>query len=556
MYLNNLNFFYKTGMFIGGVKTMDTELNKYNLVFFLGKKKTFFIINYKKFIYNIRICLFFLYRLISLRGKILAYDDRFYIRRCLIFFFKRANQNYVIKHWIGGTLTNFKKFKIFFFQIIKGFISVKKYYDLFLYYYGLKTMQQMPSLIIFTNPNGESVAFEESFRLAIPIVSLVDIVAKNTFGVAFPIPSNTTNKKSLIIFYSIIGDSLLYGFLKPVSYFFNTFLKRIKKIRKILLFQQKNYHKVYTSVFFDFTFKAKSNLKILDFFLKNHSFYYFQKKKFFNLKFLLNNKKRQFLKGFFKTSFFVLWSIKKLLKIKKGKKKRKKIYKKIFDYKKKQKKYKFFKIFKIFKKKLYKIFKKTYIHFQKKYLKKYNRLNYIILYNKYRNQYKKKEINKIFKQFENEQQDIEEILDEYDDLPEDRKIKKLKKLNENFEKLKIIYLKKDLSLLNKLIKIKFIKKYNLIKIYKFKLKNKYFFSSKKQTITKQENFKNNFLKFKNNKFNIAKELDMYFFNKKMYLNLLKHRRKNYSFINYKNKNNIFKNNIFKINILYSRLQND
>jgi len=126
LHLNNSNFFYKTGMYLGGNKSINTELNLFNLVFFLGKRKSFFIINYQHFIYNIRICLFFLYRLISLRGKILAFDDRFYIRRCLIFFFNRANQNYVIKHWIGGTLTNFKNFQIFFLQITKGLLSVKK----------------------------------------------------------------------------------------------------------------------------------------------------------------------------------------------------------------------------------------------------------------------------------------------------------------------------------------------------------------------------------------------------------------------------------------------
>ena len=468
----------------------------------------------------------------------------------------------MIKHWIGGTLTNFKKFRIFFFQIIKGLISVKKYYDLFLYYYGLKTMQQMPSVIVFTNPNNESVAFEESFRLAIPIISLVDVITKDTFGITFPIPSNVANKKSLIIFYSIIGDSLLYGFLKPVSYFFNAFFKRIKKIRKILFFQQNNYQKIYTNTFFDFSAKARKDLKILDFFLKNNCFYYFRKKKIFNFKFLLNCKRKRFLKGFFKTSFFVLWFIKKLLRIKRGRKKRKKIYKKIFKYKKKQKRYKFFKIFKILKKKLRKVLKKTYVRILKKYLKRYIRLNYIILYEKYKNQYKKKEINKIFKQAEVEQEDIEEILEDFDDLPEDRKIKKLKKLNENFEKLKIVYLKKDLNFLNKLVKIKFIKRYNLIKIYKFKLKNRYFFAPKKIITNGEKKFKiksvnnfinkNFFINLKKNKVNKNEELSIFFFNKRKYLNLLKQRRKNYFFYNYYKKNNI----ISKISVLYSRFEND
>ena len=70
----------------------------------------------------------------------------------------------------------------------------------------------------------------------------------------------------------------------------------------------------------------------------------------------------------------------------------------------------------------YKIFKKTYIHFLKKYLKKYNKLNYIILYNKYKNQYKKNEINKMFKQVDSDEHVIEEIIEEYEFLREVREI--------------------------------------------------------------------------------------------------------------------------------------
>jgi ribosomal protein S2 len=316
LHLNNSNFFYKTGMYLGGNKSINTELNLFNLVFFLGKRKSFFIINYQHFIYNIRICLFFLYRLISLRGKILAFDDRFYIRRCLIFFFNRANQNYVIKHWIGGTLTNFKNFQIFFLQITKGLLSVKKYYDLFIYYYGLKNMQQMPSLVILTNPNEENVAFQETFRLAIPVVSLVDINTKNTFGITFPIPSSTTNKKSLFIFYSILGDSLMYGFLKPVSYFFNLFIKRLKKIRQNIFLDQKIYQITYNNIIHLFFKKVINNFKIVDIFLKNKYLKYIQKRKIFNLRFFFNiGSKKKIHKKFFKNSFFVLWALKRILKL-------------------------------------------------------------------------------------------------------------------------------------------------------------------------------------------------------------------------------------------------
>ena len=191
-------------------------------------------------------------------------------------------------------------------------------------------------------------------------------------------------------------------------------------------------------------------------------------------------------------------------------------------------------------------------------------MNYIILYNKYKNQYKKKEINKVNKQAEVEQEDLEEILEDFDDLPQDRKIKKLKKLNENFKKLKVIYLKKDLNFLNKLVKIKFVKRYNLIKIYKFKLKNRYFFAPEKIIKNKEKNFeiksvdnsinKNFFLNLKKAEVNINKNevLSIFFFEKKKYLNLLKQRRKDHSFYNNYKKNSV----ISKVSVLYSRFEND
>jgi ribosomal protein S2 len=342
--INNLNFFYKTGMHFGGNKSLDGKLNLFNLVFFLGKRKSFFIINYQHFIYNMRICLFFLYRLVSLRGKILGFDDRFYVRRCLIFFFNRANQNYVIKHWIGGTLTNFRNFQTFFFQITKGLLSVKKYYDLFIYYYGLKNMQQMPSLVILTNPSGENIAFQETFRLAIPVVSLVNIDTKNTFGITFPIPSNTTTKKSLFIFYSIFGDSLIYGFLKPVSYFFSLFIKRLKKIRQNIFLNQKIYQTPYNHIIHLFFKKTINNFKIMDIFFKNKYLKYLQKRKIFNLKFFFNiGNKKKIHKKFFKNSFFILWSLKKVLN---KKKKKEKYLKRFLNIKKSKKEINFSKFLK------------------------------------------------------------------------------------------------------------------------------------------------------------------------------------------------------------------
>jgi ribosomal protein S2 len=563
MFIYDLNFFYKTGLYIGGLKTLDVEVNKFNLVFFLYKRKSFLIVNYEKFIYIMRIFLFFLYKLISLRGKILAYDDRFYIRRCLIFFLSRANQNYIIKHWIGGTLTNFRNFQSFFFQIAKGLLSIKKYYDLFIYYYGLKSMQQIPSLVVFTNAKDKNISFQEVFRLAIPSASLVDIITKNVFGITFPIPSNSINLKSLIIFYSLLGDSLLYGFLKPVSYFFNLFLKRLKKSRQSFFFNDLLYSKIYNNVINLFFKKLIKNTKMLDVFLKNKFFFFCKKKKIFNLKFFLNKRlKKIFSKKFFKNSFIFLFSLKKILKMKK---RRRRKFKKIFKYRKRLKKRKFFKIFKIIKKKFLKIFRKNFRYIFKKLYKRKLRLNFIIFYNKYKNYYRKNMFTKISKIIQYEEKHIEAILEEFDELPQERKEKQLKKFYKNFEKLKIFYLEKNDKVKNLVENKKFfIIKYNKFKYMNIdKVKNKFFILLKKITKSKKEKkteivlYDINFYKNMSLYLNYYQNLYLYFKIKKNYINLLKQRREESFYFNTKIillTTKGIRNSL--VNTLYYKIQND
>jgi ribosomal protein S2 len=551
MFYCELNFFYKTGMLLGGYKAIDTNINVFNKFFFLGKRKSFFIVNYNRFLYNFRISLFFLYRLISLRGKILSFDDRSYIRRCLIFFLKRANQNYIVRHWIGGTLTNFKNFQIFFSQISKGFLSVKKYYDLYLYYYGLRTMQQLPSLIILTNITEENVCLQEGFRLGIPLMGLLDITTKNTNGLTFPIFSNKNTFKSLIIFYSIIGDSLLYGWLKPVSFFFYKFFKRLKKYKKKYFVEKLLNYNLYNSkllFFFQRLLKQNFNKFLFLHCYNNYILYFFKKYKFLKFKFLLNFTiffKIKFQKKFFENSFIFFWFIKKILKIKR--RKRRKIFKKFFRYKKK----KIYKIFKFFKKRVKFVFRKMFKKFLIRFLKKNSKINFVIKYNKYKNYYKKLNVSLVLKKAKYEEEHIENILEEFDELPEERKLKALKKLYETFEKIPLNYLEESSNLR------KFVTKFNLYNLKSLKIITKKIrfcfkytgiFVGKKKISKKLTNINKeiiNLLKFfKNNKFLKTK----FFYN-----TLFNQRRKN---INFGQKKFLLKRKFQnKLNILTS-IKND
>ena len=262
MFLNKSNFFFDSGIFFGGTNVLEKNINYYNLHFFLGRRKSIFIVNFSKYIYIFRVALFYIYRLISLRGKILGFDDRMFIRRCLIFFFNRANQFYIAKNWIGGTLTNFKNFKRFFSQISKGLRSLKQYYHIFVHFYGLKMTQRLPSLIIFSNPHPTSLgSLQESFRIGIPTFSIIDVITVQNFGITFPLPCNGEDFESVFLFYNIIGDTLLYGWIKPVMNFFSNFLKRLKKIRKTNFLINREEISNYYTFYYQDIFKKKKNIK-------------------------------------------------------------------------------------------------------------------------------------------------------------------------------------------------------------------------------------------------------------------------------------------------------
>ncbi len=314
MFLLQPSFFYNAGMHLGGSKSLS--INNFNSNLFYGKRKSFYVFNYKFFIYNLRISLFFLYRLISLRGKVLAFDDRFEIRRCLLFFLNRARQYYIVKNWIGGTLTNFKNFQIFFVQILKGSLSFKKYDDFFFYFYGMRNMYQLPSLIVLSNPNCSIASLQESFRIGIPIMSLTNMNTLNSNILTFPVPGNNQEFKSLFVFYSIIGDCLLFSLFKPVSLFFINFFKRLNLFRKLFFFNLSNFFFPLKKNWFLF---EKSVQKFNNNIFLN--FYYLNKKKKLKNKKNFNNyilfKKKKFNNKFFFNSFVLSWFIKKVLKKKK-----------------------------------------------------------------------------------------------------------------------------------------------------------------------------------------------------------------------------------------------
>jgi len=73
------SFFSRTGFHFGGLKSKDKDINFQNYPVFLGKRSNLMVIDLKHTFYSLRISLFFLIKIITLRGKILGIETREFV---------------------------------------------------------------------------------------------------------------------------------------------------------------------------------------------------------------------------------------------------------------------------------------------------------------------------------------------------------------------------------------------------------------------------------------------------------------------------------------------
>lgn len=228
-------FKYHYGFHLVGKRISGKNLNSFNKYFLYGLRKSFFVMNFEEFIFNFRITLFFLIRLITLRGKILVVDSREFLRSCLIYFFIKSKHYYQIQKWIGGTLSNFKFFRSFYLFIYKKKMSFTKYFFFVNYFRGILAMKQLPNLIVCTNSEEQLTVLQESFRVGIPLCATITPFSIN-FGVTFPLIYNNNDKSTLVCFYQFLRNCIFLGLFKEIFFFYKNFFLRLKKIRKYFFF--------------------------------------------------------------------------------------------------------------------------------------------------------------------------------------------------------------------------------------------------------------------------------------------------------------------------------
>jgi small subunit ribosomal protein S2 len=141
---------------------------------------------------------------------------------------QRCNSFYINYRWLGGTLTNwstiqkritrFKELETMekegVFEKISKKESTKKRKEmdkLRRLFNGIKNMEELPDMVIFTNQLKDSLAIQECLHLGIPAVSIVDSNC-NPDLVPYPIPANDDSSSSINFILNYLVNRILAGY--------------------------------------------------------------------------------------------------------------------------------------------------------------------------------------------------------------------------------------------------------------------------------------------------------------------------------------------------------
>ena len=73
---------------------------------------------------------------------------------------------------------------------------------------GISEMKKIPDLVFIIDTNYESLAIQESVKLGIPIIAILDSNS-NPDGIDFPIPGNDDARRAIDLYCSLIKETVL-----------------------------------------------------------------------------------------------------------------------------------------------------------------------------------------------------------------------------------------------------------------------------------------------------------------------------------------------------------
>ena len=163
------------------------------------------------------------YETVSNNGKILFVSTKKQASEAIAEVAKETDQYFVNYRWLGGMLTNWgtisnsikklKKLEIDLVAENRGFtkkellkMSVKKD-KLQRSLGGISDMKKVPDLVFIIDTNYESLAIQESVKLGIPIIAILDSNS-NPDGIDYPIPGNDDARRSIDLYCNLIKETI------------------------------------------------------------------------------------------------------------------------------------------------------------------------------------------------------------------------------------------------------------------------------------------------------------------------------------------------------------
>ncbi len=160
-------------------------------------------------------------------GKMIFVGTKKQAQEPIVEIAQKTGQFYVVKRWLGGTLTNFETIKtsidrlrridqmrekgeLDYYSKKERFGIEKEYEKLNEYLAGIREMKEPPSAMFVVDLPKEKIAIAEAKRLNIPVVAIAD-TNSDPSEVEYPIPGNDDAIRSIKLFSNLIADAYLEG---------------------------------------------------------------------------------------------------------------------------------------------------------------------------------------------------------------------------------------------------------------------------------------------------------------------------------------------------------
>ena len=204
-----------------GHKTLrwNPKMKKY----IFGKRDSIHIIDLTQTLELTHVALEKIYNTIINNEKILFISTKKQASEAIAELAKSTDQYFVNHRWLGGMLTNWgtisnsikklQKLNIDLVSDNRGFtkkelLKMSAQRDkLQRSLGGIAEMKKIPDLVFIIDTNYESLAIQESLKLSIPIIAILD-TNSNPDGIDFPIPGNDDARRSIDLYCSLIKETI------------------------------------------------------------------------------------------------------------------------------------------------------------------------------------------------------------------------------------------------------------------------------------------------------------------------------------------------------------